>query len=85
MGIARVWRNPLNYKQKVFVDPFFYPSATPSPGVGPIPAGYVMDVATDDSWNNAITPPPTLQPVFSGGWPAYSDAPQQLGFTAGYK
>jgi hypothetical protein len=44
-----------------------------------------MLVATDGSWNNGITPPPTIMPVFSGGWPAYNDGPQQKSFTDGYK
>lgn len=85
VGIGRIWVNPNDYTQRVIVDPFFYPSASPSPGVGPIPAGYIMLVATDGSWNNGITPPPTTMPVFSGGWPAYNDAPQQKSFTDGYK
>jgi hypothetical protein len=81
MGIGRIWHSPTDFTQRVIVDPFFWNQA----GTGPIPAGYVQFVATDGSWDNGITPPPTTMPVFSGGWPAYNDAPQQTNFTDGYK
>ena len=74
MGIGRFWVDPLNYRNRVIVDPFFYSKA----GQGPIPANYVQWSATDGSFDNSVTPPQTTMPVYSGGWPRYDNTNGQI-------
>jgi len=87
LGVGLVFANPNNWAQKVIIDPLAYSifqsQGAGAPGaVGP-PVGYVLQTAFDGSIDTSLNPPEHDVPVFSGGWPAYNNGPQQLGFTKG--
>jgi hypothetical protein len=45
--------------------------------------GYQLQTAFDGSIDTSLNPPEHDVPVFSGGWPAYNNTPEQLGFKKG--